>query len=166
MQSKAVSSRAVPRSTKCGAFTPVPPATAIKHVARPAKVAAPCPSGPCVTLATRPRLTPVRAATEADVAPAAGPGPGRMTYRPESFEEMVKDASKSVLAAIKAGIPLMEVEFPPVPVRVEAYKGSSDLFMDSNVQLALFGAKQIALTGKKVHVVLPDLGEYTRSFKM
>lgn len=48
-----------------------------------------------------------------------------------------------------------------------AYKGSSDLFIDSNVQLALAAAKVLAANGqRRVHVVVPDLGEYARSYKI
>lgn len=42
-----------------------------------------------------------------------------MTYRPESYAELVKDATKSVLAAIEDGVTLMEVEFPAVPANIE-----------------------------------------------
>ncbi|KAF8067228.1 LPA3 [Scenedesmus sp. PABB004] len=101
-------------------------------------------------------------------APAAPParGAGRMTYRPASYSELVQDASRAVLAAIADGVALMEVEFPAVPTNIDAYKGSSDLFIDSNIQYALLAGKLIAATGKKVHIVAPDLGEYARSFKM
>lgn len=95
-----------------------------------------------------------------------------MTYRPQSYAELVQDASKAVLSAIGDGVKLMEVEFPAVPVnidgkvvhsmrciigyrsrivdhlhhlyRVAAYKGSSDLFIDSNIQYALSAAKQVS----------------------
>jgi len=47
------------------------------------------------------------------------------------------------------------------------YKGASDLYIDSNVQLALAAAKQIAIdTGKSVHILLPDEIEYRRAYKM
>lgn len=101
----------------------------------------------------------------AEPAPAAEAA-GRDRYRPQSYSELVEDASKSVLAAIEDGINLMEVEFPAVPTNIDAYKGSSDLFIDSNIQYALLAAKQIAATGKKVHLVAPDFGEYARSYKM
>lgn len=42
-----------------------------------------------------------------------------MTYRPESYAELVKDATKSVLAAIEDGVTLMEVEFPALPANIE-----------------------------------------------
>eukprot|EP00878_Enallax_costatus_P031465 GHUV01034410.1.p1 GENE.GHUV01034410.1~~GHUV01034410.1.p1 ORF type:complete len:220 (+),score=38.50 GHUV01034410.1:158-817(+) len=104
----------------------------------------------------------VRCTAEPKEARAAG----RMTYRPQSYAELVADASKSVLAALEDGIKLMEVEFPAVPVNIDAYKGSSDLFIDSNIQYALSAAKQISAAGKKVHLVAPDFGEYARSYNM
>jgi len=89
-----------------------------------------------------------------------------MIYRPQSFQEIVTDASRAVLKAIGDGVTRMEVEFPPIPTSIDAYKGASDVFIDANVQLAISAAKQIAAAGKKVHVVTPDLGEYSRSYKM
>lgn len=46
------------------------------------------------------------------------------------------------------------------------YKGSSDLFIDSNVQLSMAAAKSLAAKGRRVHVVMPDHGEYVRTYKM
>lgn len=49
-------------------------------------------------------------------------------------------------------------------VNVDGYKGASDTFIDSNVQLAISAARKlIARSGGKVHVVLPDEGELKRS---
>lgn len=61
------------------------------------------------------QLQYVRCTAGAKEAPAAG----RMTYRPQSYAELVQDASKSVLAALEDGIKLMEVEFPAVPVNID-----------------------------------------------
>ncbi|KAG1661843.1 hypothetical protein FOA52_011610 [Chlamydomonas sp. UWO 241] len=89
-----------------------------------------------------------------------------MTYRPASYAELVEDAVASILSGMADGEGRMEVEFPPVPVKVDGYKGSSDLFIDSNAQLALAAAKSLAAKGKRVHVVMPDHGEYVRTYKM
>ncbi|KXZ56733.1 hypothetical protein GPECTOR_1g660 [Gonium pectorale] len=91
---------------------------------------------------------------------------GRMTYKPLSYGEMVNDAVESVMAAVADGVQWMEVEFPALPTNVDGYKGSSDLFIDSNTQLALAGAKRLAARGRKVHIVLPDGGEYARTFRI
>ena len=87
--------------------------------------------------------------------------PGRQTYRPASFGELVNDATLAVKAAVADGLTRMEVEFPPLPGNVDGetgllhrmhadpdgtasppcsrfappcagYKGSSDWFVDSN----------------------------------
>lgn len=122
--------------------------------------------------------------------PSASPrGAGRMTYYPSSYAELVGDAAAAVDTALSDGLRRLEVEFPPVPTGLDAYKGSSDLFIDSNVQLALSAAKMLAginpLPGaaqnngnaaanasqpqqkqRRVHIVVPDLGEYARSYKL
>lgn len=41
--------------------------------------------------------------------------PGRQTYRPASFGELVNDAALAVKAAVADGLTRMEVEFPPLP---------------------------------------------------
>lgn len=47
------------------------------------------------------------------------------------------------------------------------YKGSSDLYIDSNIQLALAAAKQLTTdTGKRFHILLPDEAEYKRAISM
>lgn len=46
----------------------------------------------------------------------------------------------------------------------KGYKGASDLYIDANIQLALSAGKQLhEVTGKKVHVCLPDEAEYNRA---
>jgi hypothetical protein len=107
-----------------------------------------------------------------------------MTYYPSSYAELVGDAAQAVDSALGDGLRRLEVEFPPVPTGLDAYKGSSDLFIDSNVQLALSAAKMLAGINplpasaaangsapaagiqRKIHIVVPDLGEYARSYKL
>ena len=45
---------------------------------------------------------------------------GRSTYRPESFDEMVTDASSALVEAMEAGLSELEVEFPPLPSSVDS----------------------------------------------
>jgi len=130
-------------------------------------------------------LVAARAAAPAAQEGASSPssrGAGRMTYYPSSYAELVGDAAASIAAAIADGLRRVEVEFPPVPTGLDAYKGSSDLFIDSNVQLAMSAAKMLAgvaplpagspassaapAGGRRVHIVVPDLGEYGRSYKL
>ncbi|KAG2499857.1 hypothetical protein HYH03_002148 [Edaphochlamys debaryana] len=79
---------------------------------------------------------------------------------------MVDDAMESISAAIKDGIRRQEVEFPPLPTSIDGYKGASDMYIDSNTQLALAGARKLAAKGRKVHLVLPDGGEFNRTIKV
>ncbi|PRW60675.1 LOW PSII ACCUMULATION chloroplastic [Chlorella sorokiniana] len=60
----------------------------------------------------------------------------------------------------------MEVEFPAVS-NVDGYKGASDLYIDANIQLAIAAGKQLSeVTGKRVHLLLPDEVEYKRAVDM
>jgi Domain of unknown function (DUF1995) len=45
---------------------------------------------------------------------------GRETYRPESFQELVQDATDSIVAALQKGLTKLEVEFPPLPSNVDS----------------------------------------------
>ena len=45
--------------------------------------------------------------------------PGRQTYRPSSFQELVNDATASVRAAIGDGLTRLEVEFPALPGNID-----------------------------------------------
>lgn len=67
------------------------------------------------------KATSSDAAVTSTASGAAGSAPrtGRMTYKPESFGEMVDDAVASVQAGLKDGFLQMEVEFPPVPVALD-----------------------------------------------
>lgn len=89
---------------------------------------------------------------------------GRSTYRPASFQILIDDASTAVLAGLEAGLTRMEVELPSVGV--DSYKGASDMYIDTNVQLAIAAARQIRKSGRTVHIVVPDATEFKRSYKL
>ena len=90
----------------------------------------------------------------------------RSTYRPDSYTEIVNDATTAIVSALEAGEGRMEVEFPSV-ANVSGYAGSSDLFIDSSIQLSISMARKLhATTGKLVHIVLPDGPEYNRAYKL
>ena len=59
----------------------------------------------------------------------------------------------------------MEVEFPPV-MEADAYKASSDIFIDANVQFAIALGRVLAEYGRKTKVLLPDENEYRRANKI
>ncbi|EFN59896.1 hypothetical protein CHLNCDRAFT_132917 [Chlorella variabilis] len=91
---------------------------------------------------------------------------GRSTYRPTTYTELVDDAVAAVAVAVEDGLNRLEVEFPAVS-NVDGYKGSSDLYIDANIQLALAASRKLAeVTGKRVHLLLPDETEYSRAAEM
>jgi len=90
---------------------------------------------------------------------------GRESYRPESFQTLIEDAGQAVLAGLDDGLTRMEVQLPSVGV--DSYKGASDMYIDTNVQLAIATAQQILkYSGLNAHIVVPDATEYNRSYKL
>jgi hypothetical protein len=70
--------------------------------------------------ARRPAAAAAAAAAAGDgAAPAAPSTEGRMTYRPESYSELITDAAAALLAGIDAGLTRMEVEFPTIPTSID-----------------------------------------------
>eukprot|EP00192_Tetraselmis_astigmatica_P012329 CAMPEP_0117680296 /NCGR_PEP_ID=MMETSP0804-20121206/18275_1 /TAXON_ID=1074897 /ORGANISM="Tetraselmis astigmatica, Strain CCMP880" /LENGTH=398 /DNA_ID=CAMNT_0005489781 /DNA_START=35 /DNA_END=1228 /DNA_ORIENTATION=+ len=144
------------------------PAKAARHAegGRPSRRGVVAPSGRVFGVKCSAASTPDRVESSAESS-GRKRSEGRMVYRPESYQELVEDAASAVLAGIDDGLKFMEVEFPPVPGQVDGYKGSSDTFIDANIQLALVGARKISEDGKRrVHVVLPDDAEYDRAVKL
>ncbi len=91
---------------------------------------------------------------------------GRSTYRPSSYTELIDDAVGSIIFGTQDKLNRMEVEFPSVS-NVDGYKGSSDLYIDSNIQLAISAGRKIySTTAMKVHILLPDEAEYKRAYKL
>nr|KJB56516.1 hypothetical protein B456_009G123400 [Gossypium raimondii] len=65
------------------------------------------------------------------------PKKGVALYKPKSYDVLVTDAAKSLAYAIQDGKTRLEIDFPPLPSNISSYKGSSDEFIDANIQLAL-----------------------------
>jgi hypothetical protein len=68
-----------------------------------------------VRCAARRAAPPPRAAAAESSSDARPGAKGRMTYRPQSYNEIVADAVRALQAAIADGERLLEVEFPPLP---------------------------------------------------
>ncbi|KAK9809712.1 hypothetical protein WJX73_008906 [Symbiochloris irregularis] len=66
------------------------------------------------------------------------------------------------------GCKRLEVEFPPLTAQgFDANFKSSDEYIDTNVQLAISAAKKLRDAGwKRIHVIVPDKGEFNRSYRM
>ncbi|TYJ33788.1 hypothetical protein E1A91_A05G126200v1 [Gossypium mustelinum] len=65
------------------------------------------------------------------------PKKGVALYKPKSYDVLVTDAANSLAYAIQDGKTRLEIDFPPLPSNMSSYKGSSDEFIDANIQLAL-----------------------------
>uniref|UniRef100_A0A453MW37 DUF1995 domain-containing protein n=7 Tax=Triticinae TaxID=1648030 RepID=A0A453MW37_AEGTS len=89
---------------------------------------------------------------------------GVSVYKPRSYEVLVSDAARSLAAAIDDGRTRLEIEFPPLPSSISSYKGSSDEFIDANVQLALAVVRDLKkLKGTRSCIVFPDQPEKRRA---
>ncbi|KAJ7552822.1 hypothetical protein O6H91_06G071400 [Diphasiastrum complanatum] len=92
---------------------------------------------------------------------------GVAVYKPESYDVMVGDAAKSLIYALDDGKLRIEVDFPPLPSSFSGYKGTSDEFIDANIQLVMALAnklnKERGITSK---LVLPDKPEKRRALQV
>ncbi len=77
----------------------------------------------------------------------------------DNYTDIVRNMSKAVLSGLNDGLTRMEVEFPPV-LEADAYKSSSDIFIDANVQFAISLGRVLAEYGRTTKILLPDENEY------
>ncbi|CAN1814425.1 Protein LPA3 [Linum perenne] len=109
----------------------------------PSTSAAPCRnrSGGIGALLRRANQLQLRRLTRAQAAVTQNssndPKSGVAVYKPKSYEVLTVDAANSLAFAIQDGKQRLEIEFPPLPSDISSYKGSSDEFIDANIQLAL-----------------------------
>lgn len=83
----------------------------------------------------------------------------------DNYTDIVKNMSKSVLNGLKDGLTRMEVEFPPV-AEADAYKNSSDIYIDANVQFAIALGRVLQEYDRKIKILLPDENEVRRAQKI
>ncbi|CAI7812772.1 unnamed protein product [Closterium sp. NIES-54] len=129
----------------------------------------------------------VRAAAAAEADPAAGVA----EYKPRSYDELVADAARAVQSALADGLTRIEVDFPsvprpphpfrpplaapphttlfapyamaPLPSGKAGYEGSSEEYIEANIQLALALVRRLhAATATTAKIVLPDGPEKRR----
>lgn len=85
-------------------------------------------------------------------------------YKPKSYDELVADAARTLKSALDDGLTRIEIDFPPLPSSVAGYTGSSDEFIDANIQLGLALIKKLnARNGMKGKLVLADAPEKRRA---
>lgn len=95
---------------------------------------------------------------------SSNPKAGVAVYKPKSFEVLLTDAANSLSLALQDGKFRLEIDFPPLPSNISSYKGSSDDFIDANIQLALTVVRKLQEKMQlKTCIVFPDKPEKRRA---
>ncbi|KAL3609364.1 hypothetical protein D5086_000384 [Populus alba] len=88
-------------------------------------------------------------------------------YKPKSYEVLVTDAANSLAFSLQDGKIRLEIDFPPLPSNISSYKGSSDEFIDANIQLALAVIRKLQEKREtRACVVFPDKPEMLRACRI
>ncbi|KAF7135420.1 hypothetical protein RHSIM_Rhsim08G0203900 [Rhododendron simsii] len=99
--------------------------------------------------------------------PQVDPKSGVPIYKPKSYEVLVTDAAISLAYALDDGKTRLEIDFPPLPSNVSTYKGSSDDFIDANIQLAVAVVRKLKERNEtRVCIVFPDQPEKRRASEL
>ncbi|KAG5000917.1 hypothetical protein AAZX31_08G215700 [Glycine max] len=99
--------------------------------------------------------------------PASDPKAGVSLYKPKSYEVLVSDAANSLSYALQDGKLRLEIDFPPLPSNISSYKGSSDEFIDANIQLALAVVRKLKEKKEtRACIVFPDKPEKRRACQL
>ncbi|PSR89365.1 Protein LOW PSII ACCUMULATION 3 like [Actinidia chinensis var. chinensis] len=92
---------------------------------------------------------------------------GVSVYKPKSYEVLITDAANSLAYALDDGKTRLEIDFPPLPSSFSSYKGSSDEFIDANVQLALAVIRKLKERKEtRACIVFPDKPEKRRASEL
>ncbi|KAE9621280.1 hypothetical protein Lalb_Chr01g0012061 [Lupinus albus] len=95
------------------------------------------------------------------------PKAGVSIYKPKSYQVLVDDAANSLAFALHDGKLRLEIDFPPLPSDISSYKGSSDDFIDANIQLALAVVRKLQETKEtRACIVFPDKPEKRRASQL
>lgn len=95
------------------------------------------------------------------------PKAGVAIYKPKSYEVLVADAAGSLAFALQDGKTRLEIDFPPLPSDISSYKGSSDEFIDANIQLALAVVRKLQERMEtRACIVFPDKPEKGRASRL
>ncbi|ESR40875.1 hypothetical protein CICLE_v10025812mg [Citrus x clementina] len=96
-----------------------------------------------------------------------GPKAGIAIYKPKSYEVLAADAANSLAFALQDGKTRLEIDFPPLPSNISSYKGSSDEFIDANIQLALAVVRKLQERMEtRACIVFPDKPEKGRASRL
>ncbi|KAK8641716.1 hypothetical protein V6N13_011094 [Hibiscus sabdariffa] len=111
--------------------------------------------------------TPPAAAAAAAPKQSFDPKKGVALYKPKSYDVLVTDAANSLAYAIQDGQTRLEIDFPPLPSNISSYKGSSDDFIDANIQLALAVVRKLQQKMEtRARIVFPDKPEKRRASEL
>ncbi|CAN6687177.1 unnamed protein product [Malus baccata var. baccata] len=106
----------------------------------------------------------IQCVDKASSASSADPTSGIAVYKPKSYEVLVTDAARSLAYALEDGKTRLEIDFPPLPSDISSYKGSSDEFIDANVQLVLAVVRKLKeIRETRACIVFPDKPEKRRA---
>ncbi|CAN6555428.1 unnamed protein product [Malus baccata var. baccata] len=106
----------------------------------------------------------IKCVEKASSASSADPTSGIAVYKPKSYEVLVTDAARSLAYALEDGKTRLEIDFPPLPSDISSYKGSSDEFIDANVQLVLAVVRKLKeIRETRACIVFPDKPEKRRA---
>ncbi|XP_031270002.1 protein LOW PSII ACCUMULATION 3, chloroplastic isoform X1 [Pistacia vera] len=95
------------------------------------------------------------------------PKAGVSVYKPKSYEVLVTDAANSLAFALQDGKTRLEIDFPPLPSNMSSYKGSSDEFIDANIQLTLAVVRKLQeRMDTRACIVFPDKPEKSRASRI
>ncbi|KAM3700184.1 hypothetical protein ACJW31_05G080200 [Castanea mollissima] len=95
------------------------------------------------------------------------PKKGVSVYKPKSYQVLVTDAAISLAFALQDGFTRLEIDFPPLPSNFSSYKGSSDEFIDANIQLALAVVRKLQERKEtRACIVFPDKPEKRRASQL
>ncbi|XP_011034552.1 PREDICTED: protein LOW PSII ACCUMULATION 3, chloroplastic-like isoform X1 [Populus euphratica] len=95
------------------------------------------------------------------------PRSGVAVYKPKSYEVLVTDAANSLSFSLQDGKIRLEIDFPPLPSNISSYKGSSDEFIDANIQLALAVIRKLQEKREtRACIVFPDKPEMLRASRI
>ncbi|XP_038718284.1 protein LOW PSII ACCUMULATION 3, chloroplastic isoform X1 [Tripterygium wilfordii] len=99
--------------------------------------------------------------------PNSDPKTGVSVYKPKSYAVLASDAANSLAYALQDGKIRLEIDFPPLPSNISSYKGSSDDFIDANIQLALAVIRKLQERMEtRACMVFPDKPEKRRASQM
>ncbi|XP_052183732.1 protein LPA3 [Diospyros lotus] len=105
--------------------------------------------------------------TKKEAPPQIDPKAGVSVYKPKSYQVLVTDAANALACALNDGKTRLEIEFPPLPSNISSYKGSSDEFIDANIQFSLAVVRKLKERKEtRACIVFPDKPEKRRASEL